>query len=65
MIGMLVGTAAGALTFKLGMDAQQMSSEGKNFGEIAWAMPFKAVEHVKDTVEYCGRALGLVNDKKT
>lgn len=58
VLGLLVGAAAGALVFKLGMDAQKMSSEGKNAGEIAGAMPGKAVENVKEAADSCCSVFG-------
>lgn len=58
ILGLLLGAAAGTLVFKLGMDAQKMSSDGKSVGEIAGAMPGLAADNVKRAVDSCGSMFG-------
>jgi len=53
VIGLLVTAGLGALAFKLGMDAQKMSHDGKSAGDIASAMPKDAVDTVKDAAGSC------------
>ena len=53
MIGTLLTAGAGALAFKLGMDAQRMSSEGKSAWDIAASMPRNAVTTVVGVYNAC------------
>lgn len=57
MLGPILAAGLGAITFKLGMDAQRMSDEGMGCGEIAARLPKSlydaaacAVGYVRDTV---------------
>lgn len=43
MLGTLIVAGVGALAFKLGMDAQRKSAEGKSAGQIAAEMPGEAL----------------------
>lgn len=52
MLGTLLTAGVGALAFKLGMDAQQMSSEGMSAGEIIASMPKALYDTVANTASY-------------
>lgn len=43
MLGTLIVAGVGALAFKLGMDAQRKSAEGKSAGQIAAEIPGEAL----------------------
>ena len=61
MLGILLTLAAGALVFKLGMDAGRKSDDGKSVGEIASELPKDACDTVKD-VFGCGCCGGYAPD---
>lgn len=64
MLGPIVATGVGALAFKLGMEAQQMSSEGKSAIEIATRLPERAFWVTKGAIESCyNYVAGLFKEK--
>ena len=52
MFGTIITTAVGAVTFKMGMEAQRMHSEGMSCGEIAASMPRAMYDTVACAVSY-------------
>lgn len=51
MFGTVILGAVGALSFKLGMDAQHMKNSGKSTGEIVVALPGCALAAVTNTIK--------------
>lgn len=57
MIGSIIVTGIGALSFKLGMDAQRMKAEGKNTAEIVACLPKEAYNTVAGAARWCYEAV--------
>ena len=48
MIGTIIAAGFGTVAFRMGMDAQRMSSEGKSVGDIVCGMPKSAATAFTD-----------------
>ena len=64
MFGPIIATGFGALTFKLGMEAQRMKAEGKSTSEIIASMPVVAYNTVADATKWCCETLCVKNNVK-